>query len=456
MDRSRPRTRWFTLALALVVSVAAGACTEEPPDASSSGTLNVDSSDQSDTTDTGAGGDPSDAASAVEAFAGETWFAGEVPATPVAAEGEPIKIGHINQEDVPIGSFPEVRLGAEAAVAFINAELGGVDGRPIELVTCIANFSVEGSQRCAQDMVQAGVVAVSGGLDITSNGSIPVLEQNGIPHIGGIPVNFDEMQSPVSFQFSGGSPGAMTAFASDAIDRGHDKVAVVYAEFAPVESAARYGIDLLNDAGVDVTEVSYPIVATDLLPVVSEAAEGDPDAILMFAADAACVRAMQTMVDLEVEADLYMVGSCAAPAILEEAGDAAEGTIFSIEGPFIDMDTGVVDGPLYMEAARRYGPDGYEAQGAGTVSFRAVMNLWVAMNEIGAENLTPEAVVAWFQEQEDQPSFDGHAYTCDGNQVPDLPALCAPQQVLIRYEGGTMVQHSQGWIDVAEILSGSG
>jgi branched-chain amino acid transport system substrate-binding protein len=173
----------------------------------------------------------------------------------------------------------------------------------------------------------------------------------------------------------------------------------------------------------------------------------------MFAADAACVRTMQTMVDLEIEADLYMVGSCAAPAIIEEAGDAAEGRVFNIEGPFIDMETGVVDGPLYAEAAERYGPDGYEAAGAGTVSFRAVMNLWVALNDLDAGDLTPEAVIAWFQGREDQPSFDGHAYTCDGDQVPDLPALCAPQQVLIRWDGGTFVQHSEGWIDVAEILS---
>lgn len=446
--------RRMLAAAALTAAALLPACTEEPPVAgTSAATTPADANSTATGADTSR---PADAASVMEMFAGEPWFAGEVPPTPVVADGEPIKIGHINQEDVPIGSFPEVRLGAETAVAFINAELGGVGGRPIELVECIANFSVEGSQKCAQDMVQAGVVAVSGGLDITSNGSIPVLEQNNIPYVGGIPVNFDEMQSPISFQFSGGSPGAMTAFASDAIEKGYDNVAVVYAEFAPIEAAAGYGIDLLEDAGVEVTEVSYPIIATDMLPPLSEATSGDPDAILVFAADAACVRTMETLVDLGAETSLYMVGSCAAPAILQEAGEAAEGAIFSIEGPFTGMDTGVVDGPLYQEVAKRYGPDGYEFAGAGTVSFRAIMNLWVAMNEIGADNLTSQAIIDWLGERDAQPSFDGHPYTCDGNQVPDLPALCAPQQVLIRFEDGTFVQHSEGWIDVAEILSDQG
>ena len=70
-----------------------------------------------------------DADSVVGTFAGQEWFAGTVPDEPVAATGEPIKIGHINQEDVPAGSFPEVRLGTEAAIEFINTELGGADGQ---------------------------------------------------------------------------------------------------------------------------------------------------------------------------------------------------------------------------------------------------------------------------------------------------------------------------------------
>jgi branched-chain amino acid transport system substrate-binding protein len=389
-------------------------------------------------------------------FAGEQWFNGTVPDEPTEAHGETIRIGHINQEDVPIGSFPEVRLGAETAVGFINAELGGVDGRPVELVECIANFSVEGSQKCAQDMVQAGVVAVTGGLDITSNGSIPVLEQNGIPYVGGIPVNYDEMQSPISFQFSGGSPGAMTAFAEDAIERGYDRVAVVYADFGPVESAARhYAVRVLESAGIDVDVISYPLLANDLLPVMTEAGAHDPDAIFMFAADAACVRAMRTRVDLAIDADLYMVGSCADPTILEEAGPAADGLVFNIEGP-LDMDTGTVDGAMYFEASRRYGPEGYEAQSAGTVSFRAVMNLWSVLDELAGDDpdaIAPGDVIDFMRSTRHRPSFDGYPYTCDGEQVPDLPALCAPQQVLVSVgAGGTFERRSEGWIDVPAIL----
>jgi branched-chain amino acid transport system substrate-binding protein len=446
--RARARLGAGLLGAALILA----ACTEEPPGAASGGDTQATSGVADDQRLTAAPNP--DADTIVGMFAGEPWFDGTVPAEPVEAAGEPVRVGHINQEDVPIASFPEVRLGAEAAVAFINAELGGVGGRPIELVECIANFSVEGSQRCAQQMVDAEVVAVIGGLDITSNGSLPVLEQNGIPYVGGIPVNFDEMRNPVSFQFSGGSPGAMAAFATDAVERGYENVSVVYAEFGPTESAALdFGARLLEEGGVDtVTPISYPLLANDLLPVMTQAGEGDPDAIFMFAADAACERAMQTRYDLGIDAELYMVGSCASPVILEAAGPAATGMIFNIEGP-LDMDTGMADGPIYLQAASRYGPAGYEAQSAGTVSFRAVMNLWAVMNEIGLEELSPDSVISTLRAAVDRPSWDGHPYTCDGEQVPGLPALCAPQQTLVQVgPDGTLTLRSDGWIDVAAIL----
>jgi branched-chain amino acid transport system substrate-binding protein len=443
----QPR-RYLTILLMVLALAGSAACTEEGPGATSATPAVTDDGDL-DGAGSGADGD-----TVVGRYAGEAWFDGAVPTEATVATGDPIRIGHINQEDVPFGSFPEVRMGAEAAVAFINAELGGIGGRPVELVTCIADFSPEGSQNCAQEMVRADVVAVVGGIDIMSSASIPVLEQNQIPYIGGIPVNFDEMDSPISFQFSGGSPGAMAAFASDAIDRGYDHVAVAYADFGPIESAALdFGVRTLEEGGVaTVRAVSYPLMAPDLLPTMNQLARGEPDAIFMFATDADCARVMNTRIDLGITAELYMVGACAAPPILEEAGDAADGVIFNIEGP-LDMDTGVVDGELYLEASARYGPAGFEPTGAGTVTFRAVMNLWSVANEIGADDLDTAAVIDAMRAARDRPSYDGHPYTCDGRQVPGLMALCAPQQVLIAADGDGFTMRSDGWIDVAALLA---
>ena len=48
---------------------------------------------------------------------------------------EPVKIGMIAQVE-ELMAFPEVPAVAQAYVDYFNAELGGVDGHPIELVVC--------------------------------------------------------------------------------------------------------------------------------------------------------------------------------------------------------------------------------------------------------------------------------------------------------------------------------
>jgi branched-chain amino acid transport system substrate-binding protein len=44
----------------------------------------------------------------------------------------------------------------------------------------------------------------------------------------------------------------------------------------------------------------------------------------------------------------------------------------------------------------------------------------------------------------------GHPYTCDQQQLSDLPAMCSPQQILARMEDGDLVQIGD-WIDVGAV-----
>ena len=162
-----------------------------------------------------------------------------VPDEAVAATGEPITIGMINQENTPAGSYPELSSGVDAAIAFVNEQLGGLDGRPIELEVCNTDFSAEGSTSCGQQFVEDGVPVVMGGIDVFGNG-IEVLADNQVPFVGGIPVSEQSVQSPNSFQWSGGSWGATVAFADYAANELEaEKVAIVYGEFGSITESAR-------------------------------------------------------------------------------------------------------------------------------------------------------------------------------------------------------------------------
>ena len=433
----------------------------EPDDSDGGAETSTEDAGDSYETDEDEPADPGDSAEAVAddgsivwQHQGEPWFLGTIPATAVTADSslEPIKIGMINQEDTPIGSFPEVRFAAEAAVNWINAELGGVDGHPIEFHWCITPFSPEQSQVCAQEMVQEGVVALVGGINVMSQAAFPILEQNGIPVVGGIPAGLTEQRSAISFTFSGGSSGGLAAFMKHAADNGAERAVIAYGEFDAFEvAAADYGAVVGEHLGLDVKLVRFPVIAADFLPVLNQAIEFEADAVVIAAADSSCVSIMKTFKELEIDAQLYLVGACAADHVIEAADGANIGVVFNSEGPPDDSD---VEGTLFDEVTNRYntGP----AQAAGTVGFRGMMNLYGVLVELGAGQITSEAIIERLRQSVDHESFWGHPYTCDGRQVPGLPALCAPQQTLFLMESVGEVTYVSGWIDTAELFAASG
>lgn len=372
-----------------------------------------------------------------------------LPEVAIAATGTPIKIGTINQDTGAAGAFPELTVADRVAFDFINTELGGLEGHPLELVTCDTAFDPNKSLACAQKMVDEEVIAVVGGIDIWGDG-IKVLEDNGIPYVGGIPVSFNAARSPVSFQFSGGIWGAVLGEAYYAVETlGAERVAIIHAEFGPITDAAAYGKRYLDSQGVDLTIITVPPIGADMVSAMNQAADSDPDAIIALTADSGCVPTMQTAAQLELRAVLMLTGACAAPKILDSAGDAAvDGRIFNLEA---ELDRSMPDNALYQAIGRKYGPKyDYEIQGAGTVSFRAVMNLYVVLRAIGAD-ATPATIIDAFRSTRDHPSFFGHPFTCDGRQLEGLPALCAPQQTLGRIDKGAVTQVTD-WIDVGTLL----
>lgn len=434
------RRRAWGLAVAAAVAVAGCSESTEPEGAGSSTTQGSDS--------TLAEGD-----TVLGRYGGEEWFLGTLPNEPTAADPDaaPIVIGLINQEDTPLGSYPEIRRAVEAAVEFVNAELGGVDGHPLELKSCITSFNPEQSATCAQELEQAGVVAMVGGLDVTSNGSVPVLEQNGIAQVGGIPANLVEQRSDVHFFLSGGVTGALAAFLAHTAETGGERAVLAYGEFESFAVAANdYAAPAAKSLGVDLETISFPLTATDYLPVLTRAASSDPDSIIIAAAGASCVPIMRTYRDLEIAAQLYLVGACADPAITSAADGAQEGIIFNSEGPPIGQ--GRVDGEIYLAIDDLYADDG--AGGAGTVGVRSLLNLYAVLDGLGFDGISRDSILETMRAAVDQPSFWGHPYTCDQQQVAGLPALCAPQQSLVEVgPASEIITINDEWYDTVAIFA---
>lgn len=428
-----------TVLVALVASVSA--CSEPERKVNTSGS-----------TTALAGADEGCDADDLLACARRSTIGALVPGAAIAATEEPITLGMINQENTAAGSFPELSQAVAAAIEFVNEQLNGIDGHPIELEVCNTKFSTEGSTACAQQFVEAGVPAVLGGIDVFGT-AVETLDDNGIPYVGGIPVSTPSVERTNSFQWSGGTWGAAVAFADYAIrEVKADKVAIVYGEFGSITQSAEYAEKVLDDAGAEVQLVPYPILSTDISSPLGAALAGDPDAIVVLAADTGCKPAFSAIEASGTDAQVFYVGACAAPTILADVDTAAsDGAIFNVEGP-IDRENPQVDVSLYTAVVNRYG-DGLDPIGAGTVSFRSFMNLYAVLREIGADDLTPKAIIDALSAKVDEPSFMGHPYTCDGEQFDGLPALCSPQQILAVMEDRNLTQVGD-WVDVGAIYAG--
>ncbi len=449
--------RTFPPASIIVVMLVAlaSACTESEPPTATGPTAGITTVTTIASTSPDVSAAPTTIAgdgSIVSAFAGQQWFAGTVPSAGVAADPalEPVVVGLINQENSPVGSFPELRVAVEAAVNWANSELNGVGGRPIKLVSCITSFSVEQSQACAQQLVEAGAVVVLTGLDITANGSLPILEQNGIPVISGLPTTLAELRSDNVVSFSGSITGAYVAFVADAARNDAASIAIAYGEFESFAvPALEYGAKVAEQLGMKVTLIPFGLGLTDYLPIVQAAIDSGADAITIAAADTACIPIITSLHDLGYEGQVYMVGACAAKEILDQIPDDIQAkVVFNSEGPPNES----IEGEMFALVAERYATD--PAGGAGTVTFRAMMNLWAVLNKVGAD-AAPEAISATLKGARAEPSFWGHPYTCDAKQVPGLPALCSPQQTLFTLptDGGDPVIVSDDWIDVPAFVA---
>ena len=81
------------------------------------------------------------------------------------ATGEPIVIGIYTPADNPSFTAPELIDGAEAATDYVNNQLGGIGGRPIQLESCTTDYTAPRLTACANELFQKQPLIIIPGPD---------------------------------------------------------------------------------------------------------------------------------------------------------------------------------------------------------------------------------------------------------------------------------------------------
>ncbi|HEU0102412.1 MAG TPA: ABC transporter substrate-binding protein [Mycobacteriales bacterium] len=372
-----------------------------------------------------------------------------------APTGQPIVIGMINQENSPAGSFPEIRVADEAAVKYVNSKLGGVNGRPIQLETCITNGSPESSTTCANQFVDKKVLLVTSGVDFGTAASLPILTKAGIPYVGGVPLLPPELTSQNAFMFVGGST---SAFPSQSVFLGREekakKVNILYTDNpSGLAAATSYGEKVLKASGVtEVNLVAEKADAADFTAAVTKTAQGNPDAIMVLFSGQGCSRIMQAAgsLGLTSKTKFYYPGSCVSSNVIKAGGSGAEGARFNTETVLLgDNDPQI---KIFLEAMKAGAPANAELSSFAQTGFAAIMNIHALLSEMAPDQISSTAVVTALRATKEKPNFMSHPYTCDGKQVPGLPAVCDSYSKIIEYKGGKQTYLYNDWLTGADKL----
>jgi branched-chain amino acid transport system substrate-binding protein len=356
--------------------------------------------------------------------------------------GDPIGLAMITQESGP-AALPDSRLAAEAAVRYVNTELGGAAGRPLELQTCVSDGSPEQSSGCANQLLEKHPVAFVGETELGTAGSVPIIEKAGVPLVGAAGVTPELVFSHDAFAFGLDAVGDWSGWTKYLATDGKAKtINVINIDIpaAPVFEKVIRSVAQANGAKV-AKVVSLPLAATDAS---AQMAAGNPDVIMAVSSAQLCVPVAQAHQSIAPQAKLFLPGICGSPQTISAAGSAMDSALVGVGG-LNPYDTKQADVASYRRALATYGKGVPLSQFAAN-AFTAVMNLKAVIDKLGATGVTPGTITNAIRSGSNVPSFMTDTYTCDA-KVVSSPVTCVRGRRVLEVKGTQLADLSDRWYD---------
>ena len=390
---------------------------------------------------------------------------GEVADEPVEADYSlpAVRIGLMNQENDPIGSFPEIRFGIEGAVNYINAELGGIDGHPVELITCLQN-SVPAAQECAQELATSDLVSVINGVNIWTVAFDFYGTMGNTPVIGGLPLFAGDYNQSNARYFNGGSVQVYSAAARFvAEDLGVDKVAVLVNQNPAATAALDSGLAPIFDAyGIEYEAIDVPIPLTDAIPPVSQANAANADLVMLLAAGNECVPVIRAANQLGIPAErMFYSATCDTEDIYAEVGELMVGSYIH-KGGYTDREVWA-PAEVWDEFDRtdglleKYSPEATDASFTG-LGWATMLDIYDLYSEIGYENLTADTIIGTMDDGQTRGRVGSFGWSCVYADI-GLQSLCQGSALFVEigYSDGTSLPPEkigpEGYVNGLDLLN---
>ena len=336
------------------------------------------------------------------------------------ASGTPVTVGIINDEGGTAESWPEIRIGAQAAVAYGNQYLGGIAGRPVQLDVCESKGTPASSAECANQMIADHVVAVLHGIDSDSGTTAQTLMNAGIPVISTAPASSQEELGTLSFSLTGGATAFIAAMGQWMAQQ-HYKSSVFFAENAPGGAALwTSAVSFLKTLGIPTKLVLVDPGTADLTPQMDAALQQHPDFYWMSGDSGICLSFLRAYRAAGSPGHFGLIGQCSVPQVL-----AAVSLAGAIEPAYaLPLGSGY-ESRLYRAVLAAYAP-GTDPGGTAYVGYTMALGLIRAMHGLTGV-VTTKTVTAQLRAARNVPlpAAPDVTFACNGKQVPPFPAPCS-------------------------------
>jgi len=358
----------------------------------------------------------------------------------------PIVIGWINgQGGPPNFNFPQSTNVVEAGVRMVNNELGGIHGHPIKLSECFIAQAEEEGVRCGQQMVNDPAVKVilTGGVFV-GNQSIYATVKGAKAYIGVVGSPPIDTSAKNAFFLNGSQTSVLGPFGTftKRFLPNVKTVTIVYPNQPGADTAAFALRKAMQQAGLSVSMIATPQLATDLLGPATQASQSDM--IIPALGFTECVPFARALDQINYTKPVLSTPLCTfIPRSAYAGGDLPKWT-YGIAQTLVNL-----PGPqskLYLKKGLQYGATVNDmlwvfAEGAWEELLATVK----IANTIPFAKLSPATMIAGFKAFRG-PLIMGAPDIACGKVLPAEPATCGNQTQFYNYLGKGKWKAVSGWL----------
>jgi len=358
------------------------------------------------------------------------------------ATGAPLKIGYIYAGQAQNQDNTNELTIAKATAKYVNEHLGGIAGRPLELVECADLLTPAGATDCGNQMLAAKVAAVLSSTPANPAPILKLLEPAKVPLLTQTGADTSALFSPDSAVLN--NPLIIVAAPIKvAKDAGVKKVAMMYVDVPAAGQLKSIGQTLFQKAGLELLPTAVPLGTPDLTPQVQAALSSGAQMFVVIGDTSLCVNGLKALKTLGFTGKVATNINCLTDKSAKSIPGGFDGLI--VPTTYVN-DGSNPDSQLLRAIAATYAPGtptdetGHAVQ--GFVTTMAFVRAMKALKPDAADAAGITAALAAMSPQP-LPALPGQTFQCNRTHSTLTPAVCSNGASILTLDGNGKATKSE-------------